>query len=277
MAALLAERFSWQCPFFLFGPLGVALAVVLTTFLREPRRGAADAGESVDKTGHGPIGGERLSVADTLGVIMRTPVAVLLMTAFFLANFVAVIFLTWTPTFLVKKFAFSLGSAGLTGTLYIHVASALTVPLAGYLADRLARRYKAGRILVQFGSLIIGAGFVFLVGTTENLATLIGAMVLFGICKGGYDSGIFASLYDCIEPRARGTAAGIMNTIGWGGGALGPLFVGLATKYGGQKEDWQNMSTAIAWCGAIYLAGAVFLLAAIILLRSFRTASSTSK
>ena len=49
---------------------------------------------------------------------------------------------------------------------------------------------------------------------------------------GGANSGIFASVYDTIEPRARGTAAGIMNTVGWGGGALGPLFVGLAAKYG---------------------------------------------
>ena len=44
-------------------------------------------------------------------------------------------------------------------------------------------------------------------------------MTAFGVCKGFYDSGIFASLYDSIEPSARGTAAGLMNTVGWGGGA----------------------------------------------------------
>ena len=43
---------------------------------------------------------------------------------------------------------------------------------------------------------------------------------MFGVCKGFYDSGIFAALYDTIEP-ARGTAAGIMNTVGWGGERLG--------------------------------------------------------
>ena len=54
-----------------------------------------------------------------------------------LANFVATIFLTWTPTFLVEKFGFKLTSAGLSGTIFIHLASACAVPLAGWLADHL--------------------------------------------------------------------------------------------------------------------------------------------
>jgi hypothetical protein len=99
---------------------------------------------------------------------------------------------------------------------------------------------------------------VVLVGKTASTATLIMAMTVFGVCKGFYDSGIFASLYDSIEPRARGTAAGVMNTVGWGGGALGPLFVGVASKYGGKTTEVENMGDAIAWCGAIYLIAALF-------------------
>ena len=91
-------------------------------------------------------------------------------------------------------------------------------------------------------------------------------MTVFGFCKGFYDSGIFASLYDTIEPRARGTAAGIMNTVGWGGGALGPLFVGLASKYGRKSTEMENMSEAISFGGIIYLVGAALLFTAIYLL-----------
>src|SRR6266705_2949311 len=93
----------------------------------------------------------------------------------------------------------------------------------------------------------IGAGFVFLVGKSKGTSTLLLAMTMFGVCKGFYDSGIFASLYDSIEPRARGTAAGLMNTVGWGGGALGPLFVGLVTKFGHKPTPVENMSDAIAF------------------------------
>src|SRR6267143_1674745 len=86
-------------------------------------------------------GAASLPVRETLLLIFRTPAVLLLMLAFVGANFVAVIFLTWTPNFLVRKFNFSLSAAGLTGTIYIHLASALAVPAAGWLADRLARRF----------------------------------------------------------------------------------------------------------------------------------------
>jgi sugar phosphate permease len=132
------------------------------------------------------------------------------------------------------------------------------------LADRLARRYRGGRMAVQAGGLIVGSVFVFLVGSTSSVRTLVLAMTVFGLCKGFYDSGIFASLYDAVEPRARGTVAGLMNTVGWAGGALGPLFVGLASKYGRKSTAVENMSDAIAFCGLIYLAAAALVFVAIL-------------
>src|SRR5207237_2188616 len=135
-------------------------------------------------------------------------------------------------------------------------------PLAGLLADRLARRFAGGRILVQALGLLIGATFVAFVGLTKNVTTLLVAMTFFGLCKGLYDSNIFASLYDVIEPRARATAAGIMNTVGWGGGALGPLAVGWMAEHGPHKSQVENMSLAIAAAGALYLGGVALLLVA---------------
>jgi hypothetical protein len=79
-----------------------------------------------------------------------------------------------------------------------------------------------GRILVQAAGLLGGATFVFFVGHTHSRSTLIISMTVFGLCKGFYDSGIFASLYDTIEPRARGTAAGTMNTVGWAAAPSAP-------------------------------------------------------
>ena len=264
ISARLAESLGWRMPFYLFGPIGIVLAVILFAYLREPRRGAADAADSEAMAAHAP-GAASLPVKETLLIIFRTPVVLLLMLAFVAANFVAVIFLTWTPTFLVKKFGFSLSAAGLNGTIYIHLASALAVPAAGFLADRMSRRFPGGRMAVQAIGLVVGALFVFLVGRTSTVTTLILSMTLFGICKGFYDSGIFASVYDAVEPRARGTVAGLMNTVGWGGGALGPLFVGLVTKFGHKPTPVENMSDAIAFCGLIYLVAAALVLLAIYL------------
>jgi MFS family permease len=118
-------------------------------------------------------------------------------------------------------------------------------------------------MIVQAAGLLVGASFVLLVATADNTAMLLAAMTGFGVCKGFYDSGIFASMYDAVEPRMRGAAAGLMNTVGWGGGALGPLFVGVATQYGRKPTEVENMSDAIAVGGAMYLVATVCLLAAI--------------
>ena len=216
-----------------------------------------------------------LSLRETLRVIFQSPVVPLLMLAFVGANFVATIFLTWTPTFLVEKFGFKLASAGLSGTVFIHLASAASVPLAGTLADRLTRRMAGGRMLVQALGLLAGAAFVVLVGKTADTTTLILAMTAFGACKGFYDSGIFASLFDAIEPRARGTAAGLMNTVGWGGGALGPVFVGWTSKYGSKPTEVENMSDAIAFGGIIYLVAAALVVAAMLVFARKRRREQT--
>ena len=259
LGAWFAEAHGWRVGFYFFGGAGVVLALVLWRFLREPARGAVDR-VAATETAEAPAA---LGVRETLRVIFAKPTALLLMGGFVGANFVATIFLTWTPTFLVDKFHFKLTAAGLSGSVFIHVASALSVPVGGVLADAWGRRFAGGRIFVQALGLLLGATFVGLVGLTTNVQTLLVAMTLFGLCKGLYDSNIFASLYDVIEPRARASAAGIMNTVGWGSGALGPLAVGLATKYGRHGADTvANMSEAIAFGAVIYVVGAALLLVA---------------
>jgi MFS family permease len=255
LGAWFAERLGWRYGFYFFGAAGMLLALALYGWLREPRRGCSEtAGES-----QSPIA--EIVFWEALGLILRKPTAILLMLAFVCANFVATIFLTWTPTFLTEKFDFDLAVAGLSGAAFIHLGSALTVPLAGLVADRLARRWADGRIVVQVFGLSVGAIFVTVVGQTTDVAVLLTAMALFGACKGCYDSGIFASLYDVVDPRARATAAGLMNSVGWAGGALGPLFVGFATMFG-SGSDVAKMSAAIAWGGGVYVVGAAVLIVA---------------
>ena len=257
IGAWLAEHWGWRFGFYIFGVAGMVLSLLLFRFLIEPKRGASEeAGFPEMSEVHPPL-------AETLRDIFATPTAWLLMLVFVGANFVATVFLTWTPTFLYEKFHYKLSTAGLSGTVFIHAASACAVPLAGWVADYCAARWRGGRIMPQMGGLILGASFVALVGSTTNQTTLIIAMTIFGISKGFYDAGIFASLYDVIPARSRGSAAGVMNTVGWTGGALGPYLTGWYAKNGSYGSDVANMSHFISNCGAIYVVGAVILFFAI--------------
>jgi len=259
LGAWMAEYYGWRIGFYFFGLSGMILALALYKFLKEPRRGQSELESPLADGGSPP------TVAEVLRAIFRTPTAVVLLLVFVGANFVATIFLTWTPTFLVEKFHFRLTTAGLTGTVFIHLASAISVPVAGTLADWLSRRLPGGRMLIQATGLLLGSGFVIWVGLTNDVKTLLVAMTLFGLCKGFYDSNIFAGIYDVVHPRARGTAAGIMNTVGWGGGALGPVYAGWMAKHGSYGNEMANMSVAIAYGGAIYLVGGILLLIAALL------------
>jgi MFS family permease len=257
VGAVIAEKYNWRYAFYLFGTLGVVLALALYKALREPARGEAEHRDKLR---------EHIAALDTYPIresarfsFLLNPTVLLLMAAFICANSIATVFLVWTPTYLVEKYHFKLSAAGLSGQVYSQVASAIAVPIAGILADRLARRIKAGRIVVQAAGLFAGAVFVSLVGSTTAMSTLLLAMTAFGFCKGFYDSGIFASLYDCVGPSARGSAAGMMNTVGWGGGALGPVVVGWISQHGRQNSEMANMSNAISFGGLIYLLGAVLL------------------
>jgi MFS family permease len=252
-----AQYFEWQNGFYVLGATGMVLALVLYLSLKEPRRGQADVAAP----------GPTLSFMETLREVAKRPTVWLLMAAFVCANSVGVVFLTWTPTFLVEKFHFKLAAAGLSGTVYIHLASAVSAPIAGFVADRLALRIRGGRILVQMVGTLVGSVFVALVGSTPDMNTLLLAMTLFGLCKGLYDSNIFAALFDFVEPPLRSTMAGMLNTVGWAGGALGPIAIGYLAEHGRHTRPIDNMSEAIAWCGAVYLCAAMLLGAAFVFAR----------
>ena len=255
LGAVLAQEYGWRTGFYCFGALGILLAGVLYLFLREPapiRSGVEGNPETIATPSPAPFW-------ETLRFIATHRSARLLALAFVCANFVAGLFLVWTPTFLMEKFGFKLGAAGLTATLFIHAASALSAPMAGWLADHGSRRHPGARMYVQAVGLLAGAGCVAMVGWTKDRSTLIVAMVAFGACKGFYDSGIFASLFDVVPAQSRATAAGILNTVGWAGGALGPWYAGKMALHAGRGSEMDNMSFAVSLCGVVYLVGGFLL------------------
>jgi MFS family permease len=236
-AGLIGQHYGWRWSFIMFGGLGILLGLALNKWLIEPQR-------------------ETLATkAQASGFL--NPTALLLMGAFLCANFVALVLLSWMPTFLYEKFNLSLAASGLTATIFVQLASMAGSPLGGWLADSLRRKMPGGRMLVQAIGLICGAPFVLLCGWTRSVTLLIVALSAWGLFKGLYDANIFASIFDVVPPEARGKAAGLMNMVGWLGGGAAPLAVGYVA-------DRTSLSTAIMLAASVYVLGSILLGVAVI-------------
>lgn len=250
-AGLIGQRYGWRWSFVVFGGLGVVLGLALNRWLIEPNRTPSE---------------QRLQGSGFLN-----PTAVLLMAAFLCANFVALVLLSWMPSFLHDKFNLGLAASGLTATLFVQLASMAGSPIGGWLADSFRQRTPGGRMLVQAVGLAAGAPFVVLCGWTRSVPLLIFALTAWGFFKGIYDANIFASIFDVIPAEARGRAAGLMNMVGWLGGGIAPLAVGYVAQQ-------SSLSAAIMLTAAVYLVGSALLITAVIRVhsRSFAAKRVTS-
>ncbi len=253
-AGLIGQYYGWRLSFVVFGGLGILLGIVLSRFLVEPPRGAADL---ADVHAARAEAGAKLSLREFLRLLGRTPTLLCLMGAFMCANFVAVVLLSWMPKFLYDKFHMGLAMAGLTATIFVQLASMAGAPIGGWLADMWRRRTARGRLAVQAIGVFGGAPFVALCGLTPSVGTVMFALTAWGLFKGLYDANIFASVFDVVRPEARGTAAGFMNAIGWlAGGGTAPIVIGIIAER-------ESLGLAIALASTVYVAAGALLLAGI--------------
>jgi MFS family permease len=248
VAGYCADRYGWRFGFYLFGGLGIALATVLVLLLREPAQEAAR---------DGPVGDA--SPLEGATEVLANGMVLLLMAVFVGANFVAMIFLTWMPSFLHERFGMSLTMSGVNATLWLQALSVLGALGGGWLADRWARRRRGGRMAVQALGLFAGAPLIFLTGWTRSVPVLVLAMAGFGFFKGLYDANIWASLYDVVRPQRRATALGLMNAVGWLGGSAAPVLVALAAERFGMGAALSATSLIYVLFGSLLVLGLVIL------------------
>ncbi|MEK6324157.1 MAG: MFS transporter [Acidobacteriota bacterium] len=276
VAGVLGQHYGWRSSFYLFGSLGILLGVLLLGLLREPARahstepssqepglsgGPGEAETATSRSGPSvlvaqsfasPIVRSMLDLLKPIGELFANPMVRILTAVFVGANFVAMIFLTWMPSFLYRKFNLSLAMAGVSATAYLQIASVLGVLSGGVLADRLAKANRGGRMITQAIGLTLGVPFIFLAGWTLSVPVVIVALTGFGYFKGLYDANIWASLHDVVRPEHRASAVGFMNSLGWIGGGVAPVAIAAASEHFG-------MSACISANSVIYLLVAALL------------------
>ncbi|MEI7732478.1 MAG: MFS transporter [Verrucomicrobiota bacterium] len=246
IAGYIGERYGWRTAFFAFGGVGVLWAGVAAWRLRNTPQVRAAA----------PQTQPRIPLNEVLWYVLRRPSVWLLSLAFGAMVYVNIGYLTWAPTFLHENFKLSLANAGFSSMFYHHLFAFFGVLIGGKIADRLAEKRPSIRMEANFLGLLCGAPFIYWLGQAPSVEISYIALAGFGLFRGIYDSNLFASLFDVVEPRLRASATGLMLSFAFVIGSLAPTVLG-----------WMKMrvglATGLSSLAWFYLFGALSILIAV--------------
>lgn len=212
VAGWIGDHHGWRSAFWIFGIFGLGLAGLTAWRLRS-------GDDPASATTVAPLPREIFSV-------LGRPTVQLLVIAWACMVFVNIAYLTWMPTYLHEQFSLTLTNAGFSSMVYHHLGAFAGVVIGGTLADRLVLRSPSARLQLQGLALFAGAPFLWMLGMKSSLGLLYGALAGFGFFRGIYDSGIYAGLFEVIEPRLRASVLGLIIAIVYLFGAIAPVLLG---------------------------------------------------
>jgi MFS family permease len=242
IAGYLGDRFGWRSAFWVFGFGGILLALATGHCLRDTRARQSS---------------ETISVRLTLATLFRNRTVLLLCLAHGGEVFVNVVYLTWMPTYLHEHFGLTLANAGFFSMFWHYAASFVAVLLGGRLSDWLVQSHPRARILLQAGSTLAGAPFLYLLGTANDLPTACIAMAASGFFRGIYSSNTPAALYQVVSSKFRASAAALNITGSFVIGSSAPLAVGAVKQSMGLAVGLSGLAIVPVVASATLIAAAV--------------------
>lgn len=193
IATQVALYLGWRATFYIFGGLGIVLAALMAWRIKPDV--TANQTESLGKL----IGGG-------IRAFFTSPTAWMLALALTGFQFAGQALLMWGPAYLQENFSLDPTRAAFDASFYMQGASIIGIFIGARISDKNAQKYKSARIWMLTAGLILGTPFLFLLGHATSEVVVCVALAGYGLFKGVYDSNLFASLYDVIEPRFRSMA-----------------------------------------------------------------------
>lgn len=227
---------GWRHAFWLFGALTLVWTLVIVLFLKDTPNVGSRA---------------EVSVSGAVKAFFSKPTALWLMAAlgcYFFATYGVKI---WTPVFMMRSFPdMAPSTAVFHAVFWFYVGAFAGVTLSGRLSDKLKPRRRFVRFEVELIGLLLCIPFILLISGTSHLAVMAAGLLFFGFATGVYDSNLYASLLEVIDPKYRAVATGIFGCGGCIIGAFGPMVMGFLS-------DAFSIRTAFAALAVFALGGAL--------------------
>jgi len=242
--ATVADFWSWQQAFHLFGLAGITYSIILMIFLKDNREPAV---YTVKKDKISGIG----SIRQSLGMLLGTISFWVILFYFAAPSFPGWAVKNWIPTLFAENLQISMTISGPLSTIIIAASSFVGVIFGGILADRWILKNLRGRIFTGAIGLSLTIPALCLLGFGHGFTSVIAGAIFFGIGFGMFDANNMPILCQFVSPRNRAAGYGLMNMTGVFAGAL-------ITSVLGRSSDSGNLGNDMAWL-AIPVALAIIL------------------
>lgn len=228
--ASIAAAYSWRSAFIVIGIIGVATALIVWIFVREPKRGGLDApAPAAPET---PVKGAAPGFWSTFAMFFKHPVLSRIALACGATQFVTYAILNFTTLFLMREKGMTLSEVAIWYALLVGIFVSAGMYISGRLIDHYARKSKMAYAIIPAVGLVLAAplfvGFVW--APTWELALVF--LALPTALNYFYLSPAVTLVQEEVRPDQRVLAGAllllVMNLIGLG---LGPTYLGAMSEY----------------------------------------------
>ena len=243
--AAIAGEYSWQVTFFAFGIVGMLYSVLLVAFLKDKPTVQAISAEG--------LVGSRPSVFKGVGLLLSNFSFWIILLYFATPSLPGWATKNWLPTLFASTLNISMEQAGPLSTITIAASSFVGVIFGGLLSDRWIVRNVRGRVYTGAIGLFLTIPALLLLGFGEQVATVVGGALCFGVGFGMFDANNMPILCQFVPSHYRATAYGLMNTVGVFAGAIITNVLGHSTDIGNLGRDFGLLAVGIVVVLALQL------------------------
>ena len=165
----------------------------------------------------------------------------------FLGYSLYMVFNSWMPTYITRRFGVSLAESGAFVALFPAVGI-LARPTGGWLSDTVLARRRRPVFAASFvGATVLAAGMLY----STTIAVLVAVLVLAGVFIQLQIGLMYQSIQEFVDPSAAGTVVSIASVAGWLGSFVAPVVAGELVDTAGTYAALFPLAIVLGVLGAL--------------------------
>ena len=247
VGSAVGTHLGWRWAFYLAGPPGAALAILLLLF-RDPPRGSLERQAATSEA--------TPSARAALGLLRQRPSYIFNVAAQTIYTFAMGGLAAWMPTYFFRVRGLSLAQAGITFGAIVCLSGFIGTLVGGQLGDRMTKRSPSAAFAFPGAALVASLPFSLLAILAPTPAIFWPGMFMTLMLLFLNTGPLNAAMANVLPPAIRSRGFGLSTmSIHLLGDALSPVLIGIASDKWGLKVPVLATSMLLVIAGIVLLVG----------------------